>query len=137
MNIHDFENHIPKKILDRGFSYYEYGNLQDHNIEQVFEGVFEATVFGTEDYDVQVKMDKDQNILSSACSCPYEWSEICKHIVAVLYYVQDSEMYEQSPKTSIQELKEEIHSFSEKKAKDWLLYLLVKHKNARQDFLDD
>lgn len=136
MNIHNFENHIPPKILDRGFSYYEYGNLQDGAIEQVFEGIYEAVVFGTEDYDVQISMDKQQNILACECSCSYDWTDVCKHAVAMLYYIKDAELYKEQPQTTVQELQETINKLSEAAAKKALMNLLIQYKNARQDFLE-
>lgn len=44
-------------------------------------------VYGSahEPYRVKVELDKDK-IVSTYCTCPYDWGGICKHTVAVLFH---------------------------------------------------
>lgn len=83
MNISNFENHIDKKILDRGYGYYCEGNIIDVYKEGDNEYIFQ--VQGSEDYEVVVKINNDGEILYSDCDCPYDFGPICKHQVAVYF----------------------------------------------------
>jgi uncharacterized Zn finger protein len=55
-----------------------------------------------EPYHVTIEVTKDE-IISTSCTCPYDWDGICKHIVAVLLsYVHQPEQVDKRP--SVQEL---------------------------------
>ena len=56
MNLNNFEKKVETKIVDRGFSYYENDYVTE--VEQVEKGEFCATVMGTEEYSVLIKLDK-------------------------------------------------------------------------------
>lgn len=87
----NFEKKVDSKILDRGFEYYEQNYVR--NLSQVSRGVFEAFVRGTERYKVTIKL-KDRTVTEHLCTCPYDWGDVCKHEVAVLYYIRDSQWEE-------------------------------------------
>lgn len=53
------------------------------------EGDVEAVVEGTERYKVSIQLDKDGAVLSHSCTCPYDWGDVCKHEVAVLFYLRE------------------------------------------------
>lgn len=80
MNLNNFESHIDKKILDRGYNYYIEGNIMDTSASGDNEYIFE--IEGSEDYQVVVKIDNKGEILYSECDCPYDFGDICKHEVA-------------------------------------------------------
>lgn len=46
----------------------------------------EASVQGSQfsPYQVEIEMDEEGKILTTSCTCPYDWGGDCKHIVAVL-----------------------------------------------------
>lgn len=55
-----------------------------------------------EPYHVTIEVGEDE-IISTSCTCPYDWGGICKHIVAVLLsYVHQPEQVDKRP--SVQEL---------------------------------
>lgn len=54
MNLKNFENYIEKKILARGYDYYE--NNYVTSVEETEENVFEAEVEGTELYILSAKL---------------------------------------------------------------------------------
>ena len=86
MYINNFESDIEEKILLRGKSYFEEGlviNIQSEHPHQ-----YQAVVDGGIPYDVEIHLGKDGNILSHVCDCPYDWSEYCKHEVAVLLTIR-------------------------------------------------
>ncbi|MFZ3132048.1 MAG: SWIM zinc finger family protein [Desulfosporosinus sp.] len=87
MNLNYFENPIEKKILARGYEYYE--NDYVISVEETEENVFEAEVEGTELYTVEVKLDDQANIIDTKCDCPYDMGVYCKHQVAVFLALRD------------------------------------------------
>ena len=87
MNLHNFENNIEKKILARGYDYYE--NNYVTSVEETEENVFEAEVEGTELYTVEVELDDQANIIDTQCDCPYDMGDYCKHQVATFLAVRD------------------------------------------------
>ena len=83
INLQDIRKLVPGYLYDRGRSYYHQGRVQLVEIEPHY---FKATVLGTHEYLVEVKMGKD-GWFYGECSCPY-WSN-CKHIVAGLLAAKD------------------------------------------------
>ncbi len=87
MNINNFENHINKTILDRGYVYYSEGNITETYNKGENEYIFQ--VQGSEDYEVVVKINNNGEILYSDCDCPYDFGPICKHQVAAYFELFD------------------------------------------------
>ncbi|WP_071458625.1 SWIM zinc finger family protein [Bacillus massilinigeriensis] len=83
MNINNFEKYVSKTILDRGYDYYMAGNVVDTYSEGDNEYFFD--VEGSEDYEVEVKLDNKGEIIYSDCDCPYDLGPICKHEVAAFF----------------------------------------------------
>lgn len=84
----DFEKYVDDKILSRGMSYFKNGQVT--YCEELSPGVFEAVVEGTEDYEIRLTVRKNK-LKEFSCTCPYDYGNICKHIVAVLYYIKNEE----------------------------------------------
>lgn len=75
-------------ILERGYDYYMQGLVEDY---QEDKGVINATVCGSEDYDVEIEI-KNGRIDDAFCSCPYaEDGSYCKHMAAVLYEYEEKQ----------------------------------------------
>ena len=91
MRIDDFENEIDATILGRGQAYFEEGAVVE--LEQVRQGLYEATVAGSDDYIVEVEIRKGE-VKVLECDCPYDYGPLCKHEVAVLYAIR--EIWEES-----------------------------------------
>ncbi len=87
MNLNNFENYIDKKILARGYGYYE--NDRVFSIEEIGKNEYEAEVEGTDLYLVEVELDEENNIIDTQCDCPYDMGEYCKHQVAVFLALRD------------------------------------------------
>lgn len=64
MNLNNFESYIDKKILGRGYEYYE--NNRVASVEEVEDNIFEAEVEGTDLYVVEVELDDEGNIIFTA-----------------------------------------------------------------------
>ncbi|GJM33553.1 MAG: hypothetical protein DHS20C18_25540 [Saprospiraceae bacterium] len=121
MNLKNFETIIEEKIVARGFSYYE--NEQVEDFEQVEKGEFSATIFGTDQYAIFIKLDKTLEIIEHSCDCPYDWGDYCKHVVATLYYIRDNESYKKKPDHSgkIATIKKELAGYTKKELKELIL----------------
>lgn len=86
MNLTNFQNYISSTIVKRGKNYFKNGHIVE--LTQLTNTDWEATVEGTDDYTVHVKLSSEEEITSSRCNCPYDGT-YCKHEVAVFYALQD------------------------------------------------
>jgi uncharacterized Zn finger protein len=134
MTLHDFEAYIDETILQRGRSYY--GNNYIEEVLQVEKGEFEALVVGSEDYHVMVKVDEEQRIVESECTCPYNWGDVCKHEAAVYYYIRDKRMYRENISREASDLMYKVDTMSIDELKTTLYNILKRHRDLRQVFLD-
>ena len=84
----DFEETFESIILMRGYNIYVQGNVS--NIKK--DGnVVTADVYGSRKYKVHVEI-VDNIYLHGGCSCPYSEGRFdCKHIAALLYYLNNEE----------------------------------------------
>lgn len=86
ITLDNFEHHVPFKIWQRGMDYYDEGGVID--LEEVIPGEWEATVEGSMDYRVELSLN-GREVESWSCDCPYDYGDICKHVVAVVLAVRD------------------------------------------------
>ena len=84
MKIIDFEKTIDPTILKRGSDYFSNGYVAE--LEEN-GGLWVAEVNGSENYNVEITINKIREIVKYSCDCPYD-GMICKHTVAVLYAIQ-------------------------------------------------
>ncbi|MEI3614117.1 SWIM zinc finger family protein [Pseudogracilibacillus sp. SO30301A] len=87
MNIRDFQYHINKTILDRGYNYYIDGNIVESYKQGDNEYIFH--VEGSDYYEVLVEIGDNGDILSSYCDCPYDFGPLCKHEAAAYFKAFD------------------------------------------------
>lgn len=80
-----FEQYIDEVILKRGLTYFKNGHVNEP--EEITPGKYEVVVEGTEDYTVQVQIEND-TITDYLCTCPYDFGPVCKHLAAVIFYLQ-------------------------------------------------
>ena len=87
MNIplNEFEQHIDEDILKRGLQYFKKGYVT--SVDELSGGEYEAIVEGSDTYIVQLQL-KNGSLTTCNCTCPYDWGPICKHEVAVMFYLQ-------------------------------------------------
>jgi uncharacterized Zn finger protein len=136
MNFPAFETEIERKILDRGFDYYENNNVID--VENLGNGEFSAVVEGSEDYEVFIEISKGK-VIEHSCDCPYDWGDVCKHVVAVLYYIRDIEILgESTDKEGVKsQLQLIIDDMSEQDIRDYVLFYALRNRQFRQDFTEE
>ena len=134
MNLHDFELGIEHQILERGLDYFENDFVE--TVESIGFGEIEATVFGTEDYRVYLKIDGNNNLLNWDCSCPYDWGPICKHVVAVLYYLRENPPENLDQSEELWQASALLEQLNAADIKDFFAGMLKKDRELRRSFLD-
>jgi uncharacterized Zn finger protein len=132
MTLHEFESQVPKKILDRGFDYYEQDCIR--RVEQIDALEFSANIRGSEWYEVFIKLNNKHEITQHYCSCPYDYGDVCKHIVATLYYIRDSGMYAEPHNNFTAKATKIIATLSEAEIRDFLLDSLKESRKLRKLF---
>lgn len=82
--LEQFEHFIDETILERGFNYFQKGRVGEPDIKH---GVVESIVEGTSDYQVRLKI-QNNIITQHSCDCQFGLGQVCKHIAAVIFYLQ-------------------------------------------------
>ena len=80
----------------RGLRYFEYDAVKE--IRRAEDGTFLASVLGTEDYKVRVRLTKEEDDVESfRCDCPAAvlYPGACKHVVAVLKVSQAQQRHKE------------------------------------------
>ena len=89
MKIYGWKELFEPHILMRGQYYAQDGAVEDIHVDTT--GNITATVYGTEEYAVEIELDGNK-IVDMDCDCPYSQSgNYCKHEAAVLYELTSSE----------------------------------------------
>lgn len=107
--LNSFEQLIDETILKRGLEYFEQGYVSEFTTIAVNE--YEAIVEGSEDYTVNLIIENDI-VVSHFCTCPYDFGPVCKHEVAVLFYMLQNELNlsENKPKKKKEQKKPTVES---------------------------
>ena len=87
MNLSTLSGSIDPVILDRGRDYVSLGYVR--SIKESENGVYVASVRGSELYEVVVRLDDEDEVLSLECDCPYDFGPVCKHQAAVLLELRE------------------------------------------------
>ncbi|OJJ19063.1 hypothetical protein BKI52_19790 [marine bacterium AO1-C] len=86
----NFEQVIDTKILSAGYRYYAYQHIIEITLKDIGEWV--AKVKGSQIYDVEIKLGNGY-VEYFKCDCADgSLGEVCKHVVAVLYHIRESQM---------------------------------------------
>ncbi|MBN2729195.1 MAG: hypothetical protein JXR53_08210 [Bacteroidales bacterium] len=137
-----FEQIIDETIRKRGLSYFKGGAIIDFS--EVSTGEYEAIVSGTKEYTVQLEI-KNNTIIEYNCDCPYNMGPVCKHVVAVIFHLQQDELEFNQPNSTIpkkkktksvsQHVKELLNAISHKELIDFVQENSIKDKKFRNYFL--
>lgn len=105
-------------ILSRGYDCYVSGKVDK---VKKYNDYVTAIVHGNNDYNVKIEIDSGI-FINGECSCPYVASgEYCKHIAAVLYYLNDEKEFDGNSYN----LENIINKISDKKIRKILYNSLV------------
>lgn len=137
MNIDDILRSVSDIIMERGEDYYHGGNIESVVLSP--DGVFTAEVSGSngETYEVKIIADKDGNIEDFSCTCPYEFGDVCKHLVAVFLAIQNGD-YKKSRKHSsekVQNLPDLVKDISGEQIKSFVLEYAQSDEQFRNELL--
>jgi hypothetical protein len=89
-----FEQYIDEKILGRGLDYFHGGEVGEP--EEISAGEYESIVTGSQNYTVRLKV-KNNELVEYFCDCPYDGGPVCKHIVAVIFQLQQDALNFEPP----------------------------------------
>ncbi|AFU68379.1 hypothetical protein P700755_001484 [Psychroflexus torquis ATCC 700755] len=140
--LNEFEQLIDEKILKRGLSYFKGGAITDFS--EISNGEYEATVSSTEEYTVQLEI-RNNTIVVHNCDCPYDIGPICKHVVAVIFHLQQDKLElnetkiskpkKKKTKSVPQQVKELLKAISHKELIEFVQENSKKDKKFRNYFL--
>lgn len=116
-----------EKILDRG-----YFITDDVKILNRSPRLVNAIVSGTFDYDVRIEFDKAGNVDSMSCTCPYFERDNCKHLAALLYFLQEDTEYDAESDDDIEDL---FKSVDDERLKEFFLEELYVNWELKNKFL--
>lgn len=119
MNINNFEKNFNKTILKRGIDYYSDGHVDD--LMQINEHNWQAEVFGSSLYIIDLRILTNGDISYVDCDCPYEGD--CKHIVAALYEIRAQ--WQTAATSIISEKKETLQQMLQAQTKEQLIQLIL------------
>jgi len=142
-----FEHYVNETILKRGLSYFKKGQVTQ--LDEVAAGNYEAVVSGSDFYQVSIKIE-DSLITNHVCDCPYDMGPVCKHMVAVIFAIQQEVSdisfeeipVEQTPKKkkpgtkpTSKQVQEILEKLSEAELKEFMEKACKKHPELRNYFL--
>lgn len=135
MNIRNFEEYIDKRILDRGYNYYQNGHILDLYEQQ--EGTYIFQIEGTSDYQVVVQLDNNEKIIYSYCDCPYDYGPMCKHEVSAYFKLQEHLKGEkqENKKRKKQTMEEVLNTLTKEQLIQLLLPVIKKNKTLEKKVL--
>lgn len=84
-----FEEYIDEPILKRGLSYFKNGFV--HKPAEIRPGDYEAVVEESEEYTVNLSI-RNRVITEYSCDCSYDMGPVCKHVAAVIFYLEQEEL---------------------------------------------
>lgn len=145
ITLKDFEEQIDEVILDRGLEYLELGCVKEVTPLNAYD--YEAIVEGSEDYYVDLTI-KNGVVKQYFCDCPYDYGPVCKHVAAVLYYMQknlftiditdggiDEENIETKQKMPMEQVDEALEALSVSELNEFIRIHCEKDRGFRTRFL--
>ena len=128
----DFEELFDEKILKRGYNYY----LEDAVHDVTRNGNhYEGLVYGTEIYEVQIEIDDNGNVEDMDCDCPYAEENNCKHMVALLYYLEnDGEIESKKAIRNTDNYDKILDKISENEIKEFVLEKIYENFDFQNEF---
>lgn len=133
MHLDEFEPYINPVILGRGLDYYRKGYVFDLAVDG---GEISARVSGATGYYEIYIILLDDEIVDYECNCPYE-GPVCKHVVAVLYNLQDLAHEENGSgkESSLEQLDKILNTLKKEELLALIKDLATQDRSVRQDLL--
>ncbi|MBP1923433.1 putative Zn finger protein [Halorubrum alkaliphilum] len=118
-------NRSTDAVFDRGETYRKEGRIQQLDR---FENLVTAAVSGSKLYDVTIKFGGRS--LDTKCTCPYDGSGDCKHVVAVLLDIAAG-----PPEDESKGVEEVLDDVSADDLRGFVRDVLAEHAELRERFL--
>ena len=131
MNLSNWRHLFPSHILQRGEAYYDEGLVA---IDEISEEKITAVVEGSEFYEVQIWINHGR-VDGMDCTCPNaSEGNNCKHMAAVLYEMEDTEIAEThtTDAQTRKELEQLITKLSKENAQKLLLELTEEYPDTKE-----
>ncbi len=128
----EFDERFEERILNRGYEYYKNEAVQDVHEK---DDAIVAKIVGSETYKVYVQIEDDE-LIEAGCNCPYAANHYCKHIAALLYYLEENNIDSCSKKYKNKrvELLNTIKKIDKKELENFLVDLLKDDENVYDKF---
>ncbi len=132
VSLFKFEEQLSSPSLAKGKNYFEDGYVIE--IEEIDKGVWVAQVEGTEIYDVDINIKKDNTIKDCFCDCPHD-EEFCKHVIAVLHCIRNKKtVIVESTKTKNLSFAQLFKKVDEKELAEFVKQYAAKNKDFKFAF---
>ena len=119
------------KVVARGNGCYRYGCVEKLTLSS--DGKFVAEVAGSEEDNYETFIEiKDDAVQDYGCDCPYDWGDVCKHLIAVALAIQDGKFTQAQPRLTEQEFYELLLGIDP----DELLDFLAEYARRDSNFED-
>lgn len=99
MKLQDFQFHVDRIIVDRGYDYYSNGFVTPKGSKGA---AYRFQVSGSDEYEVIITLNPEGEIVSSYCNCPYDYGPVCKHETAAYFELMDESDEELDGSTGFQ-----------------------------------
>ena len=119
MKIKDLLNRVEGKIYARGEDYYKNDYISFLTYDPQKHSYYgEVKGSGYEDYKINIGLDENKDVAYYDCNCPYDWSDTCKHLIAIFLAIENGEYVESSQKhaksvKNIEKIKNEMGDIEE------------------------
>ncbi|MBT2645109.1 SWIM zinc finger family protein [Bacillus sp. ISL-41] len=128
MKISDFESFLEPVILERGHKLFKKGAVK--NLQLLEENRVLASVHGTQTYSVELFLEGDGVIMQASCSCPYDWSETCKHLAAVFLALREGEPEKNQ---AVEDPSNELKQLLMQESKDELISIILQFARSHEE----
>ncbi len=133
LNLQNFEFAIDKRLLKRGLSYFENGQVT--SLEKSEENAWLAEVEDTDVYEINVGMNSRGEIVSFSCNCPVN-GNICKHVIAVFYALREGKTsaVNSAKSTTKNQFQSLLKSLTRDEYQAFILHYAAQHKDFKTSF---
>jgi len=124
LRLDNLDEIVDPLVLLRGQAYPQEGRVTA--LEQAGAKAWTAEVEGTNLYDVHFKLDSEGDF-SCTCTCPYDWGPVCKHVIAVLFAIEEAypEAFSGEAIQTPQSKSDEVRAILESMPRETLVNILV------------
>lgn len=132
----NFEQVIDAKIASAGYRYYAYNHITEITLKDTNEWV--AKVKGSQSYDVEVKLGNGY-VEHFKCDCADgSLGEVCKHVVAVLYHIRESQLQTREDFASFtNEMQTMLKDIPKADMEAFMVSFATQNKNFREKLMEE